>query len=225
MSAVRFIQRCLDAGMSVEMAMVAAQAFEAEMLVVAPPPSKAALRQRRFRDKRNEALQRNAGDACDAEVTVGDERVSPKEIPPTPPKEITPSQITPLEKPNGFSPPGVVVLRPEQPNAQGPPPKARATRLPSDWRPPDDVLAWAAKAGFSDKDVSFETDKFHDYWGAISGQRGTKLDWSGTFRNWLRNSNQPRGGGRAPAGPPNARRGNGGTVSFADLIVRDYGTG
>ena len=33
-------------------------------------------------------------------------------------------------------------------------------------------------------------DQFKDYWVAQGGQKGTKLDWSATWRNWVRNQRQ-----------------------------------
>jgi len=34
----------------------------------------------------------------------------------------------------------------------------------------------------------FETDKFIDHWRAKTGRDATKLDWVGTWRNWMRNA-------------------------------------
>ncbi len=33
-------------------------------------------------------------------------------------------------------------------------------------------------------------DKFRDYWISQPGQKGVKLDWSATWRNWVRNEKQ-----------------------------------
>jgi hypothetical protein len=33
-----------------------------------------------------------------------------------------------------------------------------------------------------------ELEKFRDYWCAMPGQRGTKLDWNRTWNNWVRNT-------------------------------------
>lgn len=33
-------------------------------------------------------------------------------------------------------------------------------------------------------------DQFKDYWVAQGGQKGTKLDWTATWRNWVRNQRQ-----------------------------------
>ena len=35
-------------------------------------------------------------------------------------------------------------------------------------------------------------DKFKDYWIAQPGQKGVKLDWDATWRNWVRNTNAPK---------------------------------
>ena len=59
-------------------------------------------------------------------------------------------------------------------------------RLPDDWNPTDTDFAMAvARLNGSAK---LELEKFRDYWKAQPGQRGTKLDWDATFRNWVRNA-------------------------------------
>jgi uncharacterized protein YdaU (DUF1376 family) len=35
-------------------------------------------------------------------------------------------------------------------------------------------------------------DQFKDYWVSQAGQKGVKLDWFATWRNWVRNSNAPK---------------------------------
>lgn len=44
-------------------------------------------------------------------------------------------------------------------------------------------------------------DAFGDYWRGIPGQRGVKLDWRGTWRNWVRKEAQS--GSRPGAAPSN----------------------
>lgn len=71
---------------------------------------------------------------------------------------------------------------------------ARGVRLALDWALPDDWRAFAAGQRFwSDKDISEEADLFRDYWHAQPGQKGVKLDWFATWRNWCRNSRRPSG--------------------------------
>jgi hypothetical protein len=35
-------------------------------------------------------------------------------------------------------------------------------------------------------------EKFKDYWISQAGQKGVKLDWFATWRNWVRNTNAPK---------------------------------
>jgi hypothetical protein len=46
---------------------------------------------------------------------------------------------------------------------------------------------------------AYETSKFVDYWRAKSGRDATKLDWPGTWRNWMRKASER-------AGPPAPRK-------------------
>lgn len=78
---------------------------------------------------------------------------------------------------------------------------ARGSRLPNEWKLPK---AWGEEAMAIDptwtpEHVRFEADKFRDYWVAVSGKQGLKLDWPATWRNWVRNAGpmraEKRGGG------------------------------
>jgi uncharacterized protein YdaU (DUF1376 family) len=35
-------------------------------------------------------------------------------------------------------------------------------------------------------------DQFKDYWTSVAGQKGVKLDWFATWRNWVRSTNAPK---------------------------------
>ena len=87
----------------------------------------------------------------------------------------------------------------------------RGTRLPNDWTPPPEYLIWAQENG-NGLDVALEADKFRDYWIAQPGQKGVKLNWNATWRNWIRNA-----GGRAHA--ENGRRG-GRSLSAPERVER-----
>jgi len=78
----------------------------------------------------------------------------------------------------------------------------KGTRLPKDWQPDAALADFAAGRGFTGAALAEELDRFRDYWASQPGQRGTKLDWPATFRNWLRNS---RGTRHAPAHPADRR--------------------
>lgn len=73
--------------------------------------------------------------------------------------------------------------------------RKRGTRLPDMWEPSlEDLNEACRKLGVSG--TQEELNKFRDYWKAQPGQRGTKLDWDATFRNWIRNAKGPANGRR-----------------------------
>lgn len=76
----------------------------------------------------------------------------------------------------------------QEQRADARPTKKRGTRLPPDWSPDAELAAWVSteKPGFP---MTSELAKFRDYWAAKAGAGGVKLDWSATFRNWVRNAN------------------------------------
>jgi hypothetical protein len=83
MSVTAAIRRMLSAGLTIDQALIAAEAMEAELV---PQKSAGAIRQQRYRE-RNKASQTVTSDACDGQVSPK------KETSPTPPKEkTTPSQ-------------------------------------------------------------------------------------------------------------------------------------
>lgn len=80
----------------------------------------------------------------------------------------------------------------------------RGTRLPADWKPsPDDVEY--CKTERPELLPSKVAQNFYDYWIAKSGKDATKVNWSATWRSWVRKErteNAPRhrpGGGVAPS--------------------------
>ena len=103
---------------------------------------------------------------------------------------------TPTESPSVDSHLGLVQQRAEaRPTTDDAKPKRRGTRIPSDFAVTAEMTAWAAQ-NVPLVDVVAETDRFRDYWTAVSGQRGTKLDWVATWRNWMRRANDDRSRGR-----------------------------
>jgi uncharacterized protein YdaU (DUF1376 family) len=61
--------------------------------------------------------------------------------------------------------------------------KKAGSRLPPDWQPD---AVFARREGLSGPDCAREADRFRDYWRGQPGQRGVKLDWDATWRNWVR---------------------------------------
>lgn len=66
--------------------------------------------------------------------------------------------------------------------------KHKGSRLSSDWLIPEDWILEAQKIRpeFSIPEINFLADGFKDYWCEVSGAKGVKLDWIGTWRNWIR---------------------------------------
>lgn len=88
--------------------------------------------------------------------------------------------------------------------------KKRGSRLPDDFEP--DML-FAVTNGLSRDQAQGELSKFRDYWIAQPGQKGVKVDWPATWRNWCRNvRNNPA---RSTSPPGSNRRRN-----FVD-VARD----
>ena len=71
---------------------------------------------------------------------------------------------------------------------------ARGSRLPDRWRPDQDAVDMM-RAERPLIDLRAEHDKFTDYWRAQPGAKGRKVDWTATWRNWIRNARpSPTGG-------------------------------
>ncbi|WP_444893613.1 helix-turn-helix domain-containing protein [Microbulbifer sp. TRSA001] len=63
----------------------------------------------------------------------------------------------------------------------------RGTRLPGDWTLTEEFHTEAQRIRPDLINRIHEiADEFRDYWVALSGQRGVKVDWLATWRNWLR---------------------------------------
>ena len=62
----------------------------------------------------------------------------------------------------------------------------KASRLSENWVLPDNWRTWSISEGMPDDAVKREAERFRDYWISVSGQKGVKLDWQATWRNWSR---------------------------------------
>jgi len=80
-------------------------------------------------------------------------------------------------------------------------PVRRGTRLSDDWQPSAEEIAWAREHE-PEVDWRREADKFRDYWLGKPGHGAVKLDWSATWRNWLRNARRFGGSGAREAVRP-----------------------
>ena len=82
----------------------------------------------------------------------------------------------------------------------------RGSRLPQDWVLNKSMGDWATQER-PDLDVRQVAEQFKDYWVAQAGQKGVKLDWDATWRNWVRNTKavkpNPYDVGRLTVAPSN----------------------
>ena len=79
----------------------------------------------------------------------------------------------------------------------GEPKAKRGTRLPADFIPSEKSRKTILTES-PNLDLRREHSKFVDHWAATPGQRGVKLDWDATWRNWMRKAaeqKQPRANG------------------------------
>lgn len=88
--------------------------------------------------------------------------------------------------------------------------KNRGTRLPDNWMPSTEDVAWA-RTECPAVDTRAETEQFRDWFKAAPNAKGVKLDWTATWRNWMRNeqkkSAQTRGYSKPTPVIYEARRG------------------
>jgi len=71
--------------------------------------------------------------------------------------------------------------------------RPRGSRLQPDWKPNSADIAYALREhSFTQVEIDRIAATFRDYWTAVSGQKGVKLDWSATWRNWIRTERERR---------------------------------
>ncbi|WP_425412328.1 helix-turn-helix domain-containing protein [Leisingera methylohalidivorans] len=120
----------------------------------------------------------------------------PQEMHPAPDAPPPRTKCTSTPAPDAPKPSGTII-EPSVPPV-GPPPKkpgkarSRGTRLPDDWVLPRGWREWAISEGWAENTIRLEAEKFQDYWRSAPGQKGVKLDWQATWRNWMRNSKTPK---------------------------------
>jgi len=88
---------------------------------------------------------------------------------------------------NGFPPNphsrNIIPPFPIIPSSSPSPRSLRGSRLADSWKPSSDDLEFAKGLGV---DGQLEADRFRDYWIGVAGDKGVKLNWSSTWRNWCR---------------------------------------
>lgn len=173
----------------------------------------------RIRKARSRAAQREAlksKEMCPVTPADSADTDSPSPLV-SPPKPPTPPNTPPIIPPSS--------INPARENAKTP--ETKGSRLPPDWALPDDWLADAgdiafkAKTPITEQEIRNEADKFRDYWHGKPGAAGRKLDWRGTWRNWVRSYLERRPKPRnAPGGHGPAAFSQHGRGSIADAVIR-----
>lgn len=79
----------------------------------------------------------------------------------------------------------LIRLLESKPNKKGTVNK-NASRLSADWYPSPKEADFCVRTR-PDLNLSATIDIFRDYWVSVPGAKGCKLDWSATWRNWVRN--------------------------------------
>lgn len=94
----------------------------------------------------------------------------------------------------------------------------RGHRLPPDWQPSPDDIAFAESEGFTHLEIQREAAQFRDYWHARADKGACKLNWSQTWRNRIRD--RADGRSRMAAAPRQSSRQRQVAASFADVRAR-----
>lgn len=77
---------------------------------------------------------------------------------------------------------------------------SRGTRLPDGWQPSAETKQWAWREYHLDGEaLSPLVDEFCDFWHAVPGVKGMKLDWDKTFKNRVRDVGRRYAATRAPS--------------------------
>jgi hypothetical protein len=79
---------------------------------------------------------------------------------------------------------------------------SRGSRLSANYQLPEQDSTYAAEIGVPSDQTAKQFERFRDYWTAKAGKDGVKLDWSATWRNWIRKFADERG--FAPTAEPGA---------------------
>jgi len=138
-------------------------------------PSHAVQDARRARDRTRQTAKRDRDGVTDSSVTPSGKGVSRGE-----------SETRPI----GVTAPRPVPSRPEEiqpPTVVGP--RKRGARLSAEFVPSEKARA-TILAECPRLDLRREHAKFADYYAAAPGQRGVKLDWDATWRNWMRKATE-----------------------------------
>jgi len=63
---------------------------------------------------------------------------------------------------------------------------SKGSRMKEDFELPEEWITFAKTLSYTKAEAQAVFDRFKDYWLGVSGQKGTKVNWLATWRNWLR---------------------------------------
>ena len=96
---------------------------------------------------------------------------------------------------------------------------SKGSRLPEGWQPSEALFAFGQAQGFTASEIRVVTATFGDYWRGVPGDRGRKVDWDATFRNWICKDVERR------KGPHNGRSRQGNLVEADSNALSRSGPG
>lgn len=97
--------------------------------------------------------------------------------------------------------------------------RKKGSRLSADWQPSVDEIGFARGKGLSEQRIQLQVEKFRNYWIGKAGEKGVKLDWTATWRNWIISEVERNGAGSNPASGPRNATGRSG----ADAVIAGFG--
>lgn len=111
-----------------------------------------------------------------------------------------PDTVSPLTQTT--APPDTVSPEPSK-NHHNPPSPAgktppRGSRLPEDWKPGEQQIAYAIAQGIPENDIDHVAASFADYWISKAGKDARKTDWNRVWQRWVREDATRRPGRRSP---------------------------
>jgi uncharacterized protein YdaU (DUF1376 family) len=101
------------------------------------------------------------------------------------------------------------------------------TRLPADWKPDEQLYAYAAGAdyGLLPAETDAEANEFRDYFHGADAREPVKRDWPAAFRRWIRQNARRRLAARAgwAARSARGRQDPAGIISISREILAEMG--
>lgn len=160
------IQRMREAGAPPEAIVIAVEAIE---------EAKAGLDARRANDRARKARQLGKANDVPSSTSREPSREPSRE-----------DHVNPLKERS--KPPNPRYLASLGIDDEGAQARARVggSRLPTEWTPSAALVAFAGDLGIIGPELDEKAAEFGDYWRAVPGYRGRKLDWDATFKNRLR---------------------------------------